>query len=521
MKKRNLFCAISAILLLLLVSCGENTDGSSSSSSMPSSTNFSSSSSLSSNNLSSSSSVGQGSYTPITNWDANDIATMQSMLTQVIPLAPVSSDYVFLVDEDETGEYIYIYDETIGDICDAYETILEDNGYTYDSSLDEDGYANNRVDFYTKSLTEESDLVIQVDYFLGDTEYLARFEIFAWLESYQDIDYISDWTASDKTLMQQTLGQSLPVAPIMDGYSLTVENDEDGDYIYILDENVGDVSAIYGEILLNAEYEFVETITDTDGDFDFYSLAIDESQMIVVQVDFYAEIYFEIYAWIEAIPEELAAWPTEQIAEVLAKYNQNFTLPSFDGASSYVFNDYSDESNSMIYVEIIATGVTETAITSYQSRLTDAHWITYATILSSINTDTYETYYAMDETKTYVIEYLYDDSESAFYIYISGYDQVPLEAWPTDAIATVTNIDLPVFEADYYLVEQDSYFYIAAYNQTIDSENTYKALLEAAGWEIDDSNYETDGYYALDPTGELGIYFYWNVDNIFYIFLDL
>ena len=222
----------------------------------------------------------------IQDWKETDKQLMLEILNEVIPVAPLTSNYVCLEDEDEYGPYLYIYDEASADISEDYIDILTNEGYLYDSYSD--GYY-----FYYKEVSETSLLILQFGFYLGDSEYPQSMDLFAWLEvNPSSLETISDWEQELKDMMQEVLSIQLPVAPITNQYDYMNYEDEVGDdIVYIYDLYVDDICEAYGTILQQNGYILEEGTTE-DGYF-IYSFTNQDTQ-IYVQIDY---LYgFEIFA---------------------------------------------------------------------------------------------------------------------------------------------------------------------------------------------------------------------------------
>ena len=161
MKKKSTWRLFFAFLMLSILTACNQTNASSASLSQISNSNRSSSTPV----------IEQPDI--IQDWKETDKQLMLEILNEVIPVAPLTSNYVCLEDEDEYGPYLYIYDETSADISEDYIDILTNEGYLYDSYSD--GYY-----FYYKEISETSLLILQFGFYLGDSEYPQSMDLFTW-----------------------------------------------------------------------------------------------------------------------------------------------------------------------------------------------------------------------------------------------------------------------------------------------------------------------------------------------------
>ena len=144
-------------------------------------------------------------YEKITDWRDEDKTLMEEILTEVIPVAPITSEYEISVETDAVGDFIYITDMYSGDVCDEYISIIETYGYEFVNNGIEDPTCCIIVDYY-KNLDETSDLYLEIDYFLGDDEFYPVFEICAWIEPVEET--FSEWPDAK-------------ITQIIESYSLT------------------------------------------------------------------------------------------------------------------------------------------------------------------------------------------------------------------------------------------------------------------------------------------------------------
>ena len=203
-------------LMLVVTACNQTNTSSSNSVSYPSMSGSSTSST-------------QGGQT-IQDWEQDDKDLMIEIVSEVIPVAPLTSNYLCISDEDEYGPYLYIYDEQSPDISEEYSDILIANGYLYDSFSE--GYY-----FYYKEVSEESLLILQFGYYPGDSDYPASMDLFAWLEgNTSSLETITSWDQELLDMMQEVLSTPLPVASLTKQYDYMNYVDDVGDNIvYIYD----------------------------------------------------------------------------------------------------------------------------------------------------------------------------------------------------------------------------------------------------------------------------------------------
>lgn len=432
----------------------------------------------------------------IQDWREKDKEKMQQYLTEVLPLAPLTNEYVLEENEDENGEYLYIYDEKTQNICSTYGDILVKNAYMF---VQED--ATNGVYIYMKALSVSEAIIVQIDYFVGNSEFAPCFEIVAYLLIAVNDEVITDWNEETKTLMNEKLGIVLPVAPLTSNYMYEsyIDEEDGAEVVYIYDENVENVCDEYATLLLAQGYTF---LLEDEGAFLYF---IDNGDStLCVQIDYFEgnELFdpcFEIYAWNSKKDEVYPSWPTELINEELKSLN--LQLPAYTQASEYGFISYSDDSDVAFLVSVY--GVDETSITTYSNLLKAANW----TLLGSDDSGYFS---AISPSSEYVISYYYNQELS---VYFDTYTEVPSLQWPALEIKDYLNneeIEIPSYDGIAYTTTiSNNYLVILVSTNSTDCENEYKTILENHSWIVDSSNYDEYGHYALDATGTYELYFYY------------
>ena len=213
-------------------------------------------------------------------------------------------------------------------------------------------------------------------------------------------------------------------------------------------------------------------------------------------------------------------WPASQIAEFLGA-EITTVIPSAASSSGYYFYDYSDPEGQyadMFYIEIDST--IATVEDDYIAVLEAAGYS-----ISDLNYASWG-YEAIDPYFTVEVDVLYDVEAQALtiiiYRYLDLYGEAPdvSETWPAEAIndylgSEVIGALVPSFTSDSLFVSyvsgegEEAYLVIYTLYATIEGETIYHDALAAAGWIIDDTNYETIGYAANDPAEQIVITFYW------------
>lgn len=520
MKKSMLFLAIP-FLLLGLVSCNNQPEDSS----KDSLSNITTAPSTNPTTAPTTSSTGNSLFEG--EWSSELKALMLEVLNEEIPFVKLADNYQFTKAEDETDEYIYIYDETSTNIIDEYGEHLIDLGYSYDGSETDDYTAY----FYTKG-----NLVIQLDYFPGSSDYLAGNEIYAWLED--DGGSTTDdpgqttltaWPEDLLTAMNSQFKTTIPFVALADNFEYL--SDEDG--ISIMDATSENYLSNYGESLESAGY--TKLLEDDSYGYDIYQYykAYDEDYNVIVEYSFFpGNDYYEpgnaIYMYLKQIVKEVKvdAWPANEIASCINE-NWQLTVPSFLVAGQYTYYFY----GTGIYVY---GTVNEDISSAYQTTLVSNGF------LEGYDAQQEMSYY-YDWEENVSVYFSYDAEEKIFLILVQpiepAYDQL-FSNFPQDKIAEFLGdnaVEVPAFsiaegETYKYTYQEEFEFFGYVFPATIEIdvkdagtvgenslEDTYKTLLEGKGWEIDESQYDENGIIATSSNVTLTFF---TVNGVFSLYIE-
>ncbi len=469
-------------------------------------------------------------------WDSELKTLMNSLLKEEIPYVKLADTYEFSKETDETGDYLYISGESTTDFVEAYGTYLETQGYTYDSEeSEENDYYSYTAYFYAKG-----NLVIQLDHFPGATingeTYVATNEIFAWLEDNggstgEDVGQTTDtaWPAELLEMMNTSFSKTIPFVALAENYGYS--SDEDG--VYIADATSTNYLTNYGEALEDAGFT-KSTEDDSYGYtiYQYYVQANDDYNLVVEYSYFPGNDYYSagnsISMYLSQIIKEVKvdAWPANEIASVMNE-ECKLAIPEFAVSGQYTYFFY----GTGIYVY----GTSDSDLSSsYDSSLTAANFL--------LGYDAYQEldyYYDWEE---YVSVYLsYDADEKVFMILVQPtepqYDEL-LASFPQDKIVTFLGdgaVEVPSFsiaegETYKYTYQEEFEFLGYTFPASIEIdvkdagtvgtdalEDTYKALLKEKGWEIDESQYDNNGYIATSCSVTLTFY---TQDGVFSLFIE-
>lgn len=232
-------------------------------------------------------------------------------------------------------------------------------------------------------------------------------------ESAPDETNPTAWSESDLKDMSKYLN-GYTCLPFPQGFTNAYVNasgtDEDGECFIAYDGECGDLSESYGKQLTAASFVFDSKETDEDGDFYYYTYAIEDSNdLIYVQFDYYRDA-FEIFAWYEVGAPTYETFPYEAIAAFfkLEKVDES-ALPSFPLLSGQKYDGYASGETYFLVGGNYDTSIEEaTYVANYETALTNAGY----TVDSENGT-------AINEAKLLKVEYM--ASEGYFFIQISKY----------------------------------------------------------------------------------------------------
>ena len=232
-------------------------------------------------------------------------------------------------------------------------------------------------------------------------------------ESAPDETNPTAWSESDLKDMSKYLN-GYTYLPFPEGFTNAYVNasgtDEDEECFIAYDGECGDLSESYGKQLTAASFVFDSKETDEDGDFYYYTYAIEDSNdLIYVQFDYYRDA-FEIFAWYEVGAPTYETFPYEAIAAFfkLEKVDES-ALPSFPLLSGQKYDGYASGETYFLVGGNYDTSIEEaTYVANYETALANAGY----TVDSENGT-------AINAAKLLKVEYM--ASEGYFFIQISKY----------------------------------------------------------------------------------------------------
>lgn len=470
---------------------------------------------------------------PQKSWSVADISVMESLLGEAIPYVQLADNYVCIKDSDADGDYIYIYDESSTNLLTNYSATLEAAGYTYVGE-ETDSTSNYTAYFYSKD-----DIVIQYDYYPGDSEYSASNEIYAWIDSGTIVGGVqttdTSWPEKLSNAMTTMYGFELPFIALDEAYYYQFDVDskelligDDTETNYLIQED-------YEATLLEAGFVLDNVDNSAGYDVTTYTKAIDENYQLIVSVDFFpgSDTYSpgnEIYAYVDEIihPVTSSTWPSEQIDTLLgATYN----IPSFIATGDYTYFTYAGG--------LAISGQVDSDISEAYLAQANENGLLTGENYDFITDES--SYYIYNWEENFTINYSYSLEDSSFLIYISPtqptYNSLE-DIFPSDQIVAFLGegkTEVPAFDCEegknYKVtkVEANPEYGITPFlminaidNGSFGTDSIvdkYVAILENAGWTVDTSDYDSSGYIATTSNNDVCLTFY-TQNEIFYLFVE-
>lgn len=451
---------------------------------------------------------------------------MEQILGETLPFVELAEGYQHGIAEDTDGQYFYLTDESTVNLLGDYGETLTKEGYQYNSVDTEDGY---EIYFYTKG-----NIVVQYDFFPGNEEYVAGNEIYAWVENGGgDVDpgqtTLTAWPSELETLLTNTVGTTIPFVALAANFAYDMYDEET---VYIYDETSTNYLSTYGDTLVSNGFILADQDSSYGYDIYLYQKQLNEDYNLLVQYDFFPGTADyaagnEIYVYLNPIIKEITSdvWPAEEIATLLGA-NCKVTVPSFTVDESYHYYEYE---GSLVIYGAVASDIS----TTYKDSALANGFLVGTTI--DFNT-WQEVDYLYDWEEYVTVLFAYSAEEGIFEIIITPseplYDEL-LEAFPSDRIqaflgdtaTAVPTFTIPAGQTYKFtqVAGDEPYLEIDAIDAgTIGQdaiEDTYKALLEAANWKIDASQYDEAGYIAISEAGDVKLTFY-TYEGLFVLYVE-
>ena len=211
---------------------------------------------------------------------------------------------------------------------------------------------------------------------------------------------------------------------------------------------------------------------------------------------------------------ECVGFPTEVVNTFLTTYNAGYTLPSIGDETTpweYYVGAY-------LYYGYYMQLVTEDNGTIGQDSMEDQYLAILTEAGITVDDSEYDDYGYCVFDANEDLSFNFYTYNGNFGIYASAYLE-PSEKFPTNYLQSFlkmldvsAKVPAPVSENDWFYIASSTTFF--AY--TVDDgtpgtnaiEDSYKATLAKAGWTIDETSYEDEGYYATKDGIEICFYSY-------------
>ena len=427
---------------------------------------------------------------------------MREHLNTVLPYLRFEQEENLQYLYDASQDCICIFAEKEPDHCAEYGALLTAAGYVSEGSDDSYGYD---MFFYSLGQENGNQLVVQVDYFPGEENYAPGFEIFAWIE--EPIEAISAWSEEDRALFTEHLGEELPFYGFSTSYS--VDYDEEYDMIEISDSNgSSDMLSEYGDLLIENGFTY-----DENDDTYYKDCSTDTSKQIAVYFFDLSAFGFGIgiYASVETKYTPVSAWPKEELDHYLNSVDATASVPSFTGGSDFAYRIEKESFD-------ISLSCTDEEFDNFYTALGKEGYCFSSDGFGYV-------YYALSWDDELEIMIGFGEGELDLSVYAVSPSYLALsETFPETELADFAGgtTSIPAFAATEYKIygvdDYGDYAIVARDQGTIGTdaiEDLYKAALETAGWTVDDTDYDSYGYIATSPSGDITVDFY-TENYIFY-----
>lgn len=346
------------------------------------------------------------------------------------------------------------------------------------------------------------------------------------------------WNSTTKQNLMSIVGEEIPYVQLGDGYTSSIESDEEGYFVYISDESNVNLLTNYGNVLAMNGYTFYSSDTESGYEINFYYKER-ANDVVYIQYDFYPgnEEYSagnEIYVWtatddgnqgggntdIESDWDDLTV---ENSLDVIGE-----VIPYVALASNYQSMAYTDDYGD--YVLYVYDETSNNLLTNYGNTLEANGYEFY----SSDNEYGYEINVYSKDTSNGTILVQYDfypgDEEYAagneIYAWIDGgnqggddeggYDDIEKSTsttFPSSAINAyingVTSDQVPSFESSEYKYYNYNGKFMVEGLVSSDITSSYKVACENAGYTVTEDEDAYGLYYvAINEDETLEIVFY-------------
>ena len=320
------------------------------------------------------------------------------------------------------------------------------------------------------------------------------------------------WTASDEALMKQHLNNN--VLPYFSVGTYTIEYDQDYDAIFIEGTTtlaITDLSVIFNTAGYDTEVDAGDPSTNKNATLDG-GIMFEDYSALSVSIELDAAGNFSLGA---GYREALPSWPSAQIT-AYSSVTGIASIPEFE-ADAYMINITADQTGAYtITILCLGDDIDETSETTYAATLVaagyeaDPIYASYGMNLYA-NADGYNIIFMYSDGVFMIMAYYQEpEVEDGYTTFPSGM----LASFVKDVL-DVDNFSIPSYTADTYYFEAyetegecEIYSYYETQAEANAVEDAYVTALQNAGWTIDDTYYDEDGYYAYRAAGDIMLCFF-------------
>ena len=452
---------------------------------------------------------GGGGSSQVTEWPQ----ALKTLLNQYAgEVIPVPNNFGTAVDYDVEDDALWIDGTSSSFTIANYYEQLESAGWS--STLDGTSHVlidDTSGDEYYECYKVSGMTTYYVQYFYSD--YYTANEIWAWAETMStDLTTDTAWSIEDQESMLATFGEVLPFQKFGSDYIWEFS----GLVGYLSDSYYQDLSTSYNTLLGSNGFTLV-----TSGDYQgAYQKSVADGNTLYAYAEFTEGTGNAVF--VELAPVMNAGWPTAALEEMIGSLGITVPQPSSGTFSWYKING-----------AITATTDTDSPIVN-----------DYCNVLESWNliVDSTSYYYYSYGLMDYVLAYPWEENVEIDFgdVYVSDDENVSVESffvtvklmtpssgfsnsWPESEISEFLGEgapEIPVAEKEsikdfkFYETEDSDgteVFVIKAYDDNtpgVDSiEDTYLPKF-GEGWTVDDSQYDDEGYIAIDTNNKVKVQFF-------------
>lgn len=465
-----------------------------------------------------------------TKWDDDVAQLMYDISGDVAPYIALAKGFEYKQIDMEGDPTFYLFSKEDGDLTKTYQRLVEASDYELygvDQSAGYDRYVYSKV-------KGEAEVFLQFDYYPGGYN-PKGFEIFMWSDIYvnPEIDYplISDWSKEVKNGFMDKFGEIIPLAPLsMDYEYIWVE--EDCNFIFTDKDGHSDaLTRYYTTVRDNTDWTFSLNFWN-QGYIVFEKKADNvENGLLHLNMRHSNKTGFIVDVWmtIEKPPVLITDWSADVKDALNDLFKDEEAVPVAPISDEYAFDFAKDVEGGYDVIDILDPHPIDDFSEKYIEILENAGFVENDFYFPRWGNHVFEKESSELPDWNIVVDFMVLDAGVSIQIYkeevLSGTGFT--DTFPVDQMKHwmgkygIEYVEFPTFPSDVdgrYLYESvGPDFDIQIYQDPgieVLLEETYKDLLEADGWVIDDSRHGDGSYWGYFARKE-GCDFYMRFFSIY------